>query len=335
MIDESYVRTVRLLLDVMPLIFETDIFAIKGGTAINLFVQNAPRLSVDIDLVYLDAFKERGEALQEIADELQAIKRRMEARGHTVEAIGTGSEPDSKLMVMASQNLRLKIEVNTSFRGTVLPLPGRQTVSTAVADRFGVAPSAPILARDEIYASKMVAALDRQHPRDLFDVWMYYQEYELTDTLMDCFLVYLAGHNRPPHEVLAGNDKDISETYKKHFVGMTEAEPPALEVLLEARARLRVDILSKLTDRHRAFLIGLVKLKPDWNLLTQSTVQHFPAVRWKIHNLENLRNTNPEKFAEQVEAVKMLLYPTQLGAQESYPLLKSTQRAPTSDNRLD
>lgn len=53
MIDQAYIDTVRLLLRVVPDIFRNEIFAMKGGTAINLFVQDMPRLSVDIDVVYV------------------------------------------------------------------------------------------------------------------------------------------------------------------------------------------------------------------------------------------------------------------------------------------
>lgn len=51
--NEAYIRTVQLLLDIAPAVFETPVFAMKGGTAINLFVQDMPRLSVDIDVVFV------------------------------------------------------------------------------------------------------------------------------------------------------------------------------------------------------------------------------------------------------------------------------------------
>lgn len=51
--DNRYKATVALLLDVMPFVFEQKCFAMKGGTAINLFCRDMPRLSVDIDLVFI------------------------------------------------------------------------------------------------------------------------------------------------------------------------------------------------------------------------------------------------------------------------------------------
>lgn len=64
--DKTYADTVRLLLAVAPDVFANDIFAMKGGTAINLFVRDMPRLSVDIDVVYLPWQTPRDEALQAI-----------------------------------------------------------------------------------------------------------------------------------------------------------------------------------------------------------------------------------------------------------------------------
>ena len=95
--DKRYVDTVRLLLEAAPEVFRTDIFAMKGGTALNLFVQEMPRLSVDIDVVYVPHTKGRAEALAEIATELGAIQRRLEGLGIEAEFASsrTGEDPRS------------------------------------------------------------------------------------------------------------------------------------------------------------------------------------------------------------------------------------------------
>ena len=46
---DQYRDQARLLIDVLPYVAEQEVFALKGGTAINLFHHNLPRLSVDID----------------------------------------------------------------------------------------------------------------------------------------------------------------------------------------------------------------------------------------------------------------------------------------------
>jgi hypothetical protein len=298
-----------LLLDVIPDVFVDGQFAIKGGTAINLFVQEAPRLSVDIDLVYLNGIEPRDVALATIAKALQDIASRLEARGLKARPVRVGNEPESKLLVMEGRDgLTLKIEVNTVFRGTVLPVTARQSVSEAVVKQFGIQVYAPIFDHDELYASKLVAALDRQHPRDLFDVWLLYENGGLTSAMVDCFVVYLAGHNRPTHEVLGGNDLDLRQIYEDQFIGMTEAEPPALEVLLETRSRLRSDLMEKLTSRHRQFLVSLADADPDWTLLSNPDVQALPALRWKLENLTRFKKNQAQKSASQVGALKALLF---------------------------
>jgi len=72
-------------------------------------------------------------------------------------------------LVVENETSQVKIEVNVVFRGGVLP-PERRTLSARASDLFSVELDLPTPAPDELYASKRVAALDRQHPRDLFDV---------------------------------------------------------------------------------------------------------------------------------------------------------------------
>lgn len=195
MMDRTYADTVRLLLTVAPEVFANDIFAMKGGTAINLFLQNMPRLSVDIDVVYLPWEKSRDEALRDVNQQLSAISERISSLGLNARLIPARNLGDTKLIV-ASETSQVKVEVNIVFRGSVLP-PERRPLSARTSDQFSVEFDLPTLAPDELYGSKLVAALDRQHPRDLFDVWQLYDSGGITERMVECFVVYLAGHNRP------------------------------------------------------------------------------------------------------------------------------------------
>lgn len=251
--DKSYADTVRLLLAVAPDVFANGIFAMKGGTAINLFVQDMPRLSVDIDVVYLPWQTLRDEALQAINQELAAIATRVAPLGVQTRLVRARDLGDTKLIAENDVG-QVKIEVNVVFRGSVLPVE-RRPLCAKTRDLFGVEFELPILAPDELYASKLVAALDRQHPRDLFDVWQLFESGGISDGMVECFVVYLAGHNRPPHEVLFGNDKDIAGEYERAFVGMAEVDCP-LDTLLDARAQLRLELQQRLTKAHRRFLSG-------------------------------------------------------------------------------
>jgi len=298
--DKHYADTVRLLLAVAPEVFANDIFAMKGGTAINLFVQDMPRLSVDIDVVYRPWQVRREDALNAINGELAAIARRVAPLGVQTRLVRSRDFGDTKLTVERDES-QVKIEVNVVFRGTVLPVE-RKPLNPKTSDLFGVEFEAPILARDELYASKLVAALDRQHPRDLFDVWQLYQSGGLSNGMVECFVLYLAGHNRPPHEVLFGNDKDIVREYERAFVGMTEVGCP-LQTLLETRVRLRQEVLRRLTAGQKRFLSGLVRMEPDWALLQCRHAAELPALRWKLANLASFRNRRPADFLAQVEAL--------------------------------
>ncbi|MFA7668652.1 MAG: nucleotidyl transferase AbiEii/AbiGii toxin family protein [Burkholderiaceae bacterium] len=298
--DKSYADTVRLLLAIAPDVFANDIFAMKGGTAINLFVQDMPRLSVDIDVVYLPWQTPRDEALQAINQELAAIASRIATLGVQTRLIPARDLGDTKLIV-ENETSQVKIEVNVVFRGSVLAAE-RRALSARTSDLFSVELDLPTLTPDELYASKLVAALDRQHPRDLFDVWQLYESGGISDGMVECFVIYLAGHNRPPHEVLFSNDKDIANEYERAFVGMTEVEC-SLETLLEARARLQRELPQQLTLAHRQFLSGLVRAEPDWSLLQCPHAAELPALRWKLSNLETFRKRRPADFAAQADAL--------------------------------
>jgi predicted nucleotidyltransferase component of viral defense system len=298
--DKIYADTVRLLLTVAPEVFANEVFAMKGGTAINLFVQDMPRLSVDIDVVYLPWSVPRDEALRAINQEMAAIAERVAPLGLQTRLIGSRDQGDTKLIV-ENETSQVKVEVNVVFRGTVLPAE-RRPLTAKTADLFGVEFELPVLSPDELYAGKLVAALDRQHPRDLFDVWQLYESGGITDGMVECLVVYLAGHNRPTHEVLFGNNKDIHAEYDRAFLGMTEVAC-TLDTLLDARARLREELPGRLSDAHKQFLAGLARAEPDWSLLRCQHVSELPALRWKLSNLEIFRKRRPHDFISQAEAL--------------------------------
>lgn len=301
--DKFYADTVRLLLQVAPEIFANNIFAMKGGTAINLFLRDMPRLSVDIDVVYVPRLTLRAEALQEIANELDGIAARLENSGLAVKRIAANDQGETKLLV-SNEDALVKIEVNIVFRGTVMPIV-RQPLCQRASDLFGVDLLLPVLDSAELYGSKLVAAMDRQHPRDLFDAMQMLEQNGLSDATLECFVTYLAGHNRPIHEVLFGNDKDISLEYRDNFVGMT-TEEVALEQLLAVRKRLRTEIPQRLTINQKRFLVGLSQAEPDWSLLTCPHAEELPALRWKLANLQTFQSKRPDDFHRQSAQLRAL-----------------------------
>jgi hypothetical protein len=193
----------------------------------------------------------------------------------------------------------VKVEVNHVFRGTVLPVELRGLGAEA-SRVFTTELDAPILAVPELYGSKLVAALDRQHPRDLFDVLGLFEHVGLTPEVVECFVCYLAGHNRPVHEVLFSRDQVIAQAFKNEFIGMTR-QPITLGELLSVRRRLRQELPSVMTSAQRQFLLSLVAGQPDWNLMSCAHLAELPAIRWKLQNLARLKKVNPRKFAQQAD----------------------------------
>jgi mono/diheme cytochrome c family protein len=120
--------------------------------------------------------------------------------------------------------------------------------------------------------------------------------------MIECFVLDLAGHNRPLHEVLFGNDKGIAAEYERSFLGTTEVER-SLNTLLATCKRLRRELPRRLTARQRKFLAGLARAEPDWSLLKCPHAAELPALRWKLANLETFRKRRPADFKAQADAL--------------------------------
>lgn len=297
---DTYRRQVALLVRLLPLIAEENCFALKGGTAINLFIRNLPRLSVDIDLTYVPV-QARAESLAAIDAAFGRIIDRVKksiAGAQITEARTEGAR--TRLLVRA-EGVQTKVEVTPVLRGCVYQ-PELRSVTKAVEDAFGFA-EMPVVSFADLYAGKLVAALDRQHPRDFFDVRDLLANEGIDDALRRAFLVYLISHDRPMHEVLQPRRKDISEEFVRGFNGMTE-DPVTIEELAAARETLIADIVGKMPAGHRKFLVSFERGAPDWPLLGLSAAAELPAVKWRQLNLDKL---TPEKRAALVAALEKAL----------------------------
>ncbi len=304
--NQVYLDTARLLTQVAPLVFIDDTFALKGGTAINLFIRDMPRLSVDLDLVFPDHGLPRDQALTRIGEALQQSAERLKARGFQTRVQAAADTSETKLLVRRGP-IEVKIEVNFVMRGTVHPVR-RAALLPRARDLLLADLEIPVVSLEDVYGGKLVAAMDRQHPRDLFDVMQLFAHEGITPAIRHAFIIYLASHNRPVHEVLFSAQRDIGQEYERTFQGMT-TEPVALNDLLAARDRMMRELQNALDASERRFLLTLVANQPDWSLLNVRHAQELPGVRWKLHNLGQLQKANPKKFAEQSEALAKLLKP--------------------------
>ena len=298
--DSLYFRQVELILKVAPFVANETDFALKGGTAINLFVQDMPRLSVDIDLIYLPV-KERTESLEAISDALEKIADNIEKqlRGSRVQRLQQrGDDGLNKLMVSLG-NVKIKIEPSTVLRGSVRGASVIPVVPSS-QDFFGYA-EMQVVHQDDLYAGKLCAALDRQHPRDFFDIRYLLHNGGISDELIEVFIVYLISGNQSIVKLLQPNFIDIKETFERQFAGMTR-EPITLSELEETREELVLLINQRLSEQHRDFLIGFKEGHPKWELLDLEGIAELPAVKWKLLNLDrmtaNARKTAVKKLSD-------------------------------------
>lgn len=302
MISPQYRAQVDLLLQVMPHVAKEDCFALKGGTAINMFLWNMPRLSVDIDLTYLP-FDDRATAMENIAAALHRIKARIDAAipecKTNIAPQGDGQEAKLTCQIPGAQ---IKIEVNTTIRGQVFDTR-EMDVSDAVESEFGRFVSMRVVAPAELFGGKICAALDRQHPRDLFDIHQLFAQGGLSDDIRQGFLVYLLSSNRPIHEMIRPNFLDQRRAFETQFAGMTQ-QPFTYEDFEAARERLVKDIHTGLSDPDRRFLLSFKSGEPDWSLFPHERLKDLPAVQWKLSNIQTLKSRNPAKHAEQLKALK-------------------------------
>lgn len=291
---DEYVRQVALLVNIFPIISNVSGFALKGGSAINLFYQDLPRLSVDIDLVYLPMEK-RDVAIENINKSLELMKSALNVNGFRANVVGT---MNSKKIYCSNEEATIKIEPNYTIRGTVHPVSLLDVVPM-VRDRFGFA-KMNVLAFEELYAGKFCAALDRQHPRDLFDVNKLYETHpSLPEELIQCFIVYLLGHNRPVHELLDCEFQDRRESFDNEFVGMTN-ELCDYADLQDSLLRLKNDLKLRLVP-YKKFISSFLALQADFSDFPIPGVQNLPAIQWKLRNLETLRQTDVRKFEMQMK----------------------------------
>jgi predicted nucleotidyltransferase component of viral defense system len=297
---DAYRNQVALLIRALPSVAAEECFAMKGGTAINLFIRDLPRLSVDIDLTYLPV-QDRAASLAAIdAAMLRIAERITEAvRGARVTPSRSRENVITKLVVR-SDSAQIKIEVTPVLRGCVFE-PDVRPVSSGVEDEFGFA-EMRIVSFPDLYAGKIVAALDRQHPRDLFDARDLLANEGIDDALRRTFLIYLISHDRPMAEVLAARRKDIKAEFERGFVGMTR-QPVALDDLLAAREALISEIVGSMPDPHRQFLLAFERGEPDWSTIDLKAAANLPAVRWRQQNLDSLSAGKRGMLVKQLEEV--------------------------------
>jgi predicted nucleotidyltransferase component of viral defense system len=301
MINPVYRAQVDLLLQVLPFVAEEQVFALKGGTAINFFIRNLPRMSVDIDLSYLP-FDDRNTALKNIESSLRRIKKRIEEskQGIRVTSIPIAGN-DAKLSCQL-ENTQIIIEVNTTIRGHLFE-PRVMGVVDKVQTEFEWFAEINVVSSGELFGGKICAALDRQHPRDLFDIHYLLENEGLTDEIRMGFIGGILSHPRPINEILNPNFLDQHDAFDRQFSGMT-LEPFSYENFEATRIRLIGEIKKVLTEKDKKFLISFKKGEPEWDLIDAPKLKDMPAINWKLLNIRKLIGSNVQKHNASLRALE-------------------------------
>ena len=298
--DNIYQRQAGLLLRILPYVLQEEVFALKGGTAINFFWRDYPRLSVDIDLVYVKVL-EREKSLRDISDHLASIET-------TIRRIYPDIRTDQKRearskqiygLIVRVRDATVKIEASKVIRGTVYPTE-RKKLCKKAEEIFELSLTATTSSFEDLYGGKICAALDRQHPRDLFDIKLLFDNEGITDGIRKAFIVYLLSHDRPMVEILNPGLKDISQVFQQEFSGMT-LEKMELTDLLGIRSKLIEEIKKSLKEDEIKFILSFKNKKPEWELLGLKGIEDLPAVKWKLINLNKMKPDKHKQAYEKLE----------------------------------
>ena len=287
--NTRYFRQAGLLLRLLPYVREEE-FALKGGTAINYFYRELPRLSIDIDLTET--------SLEHISKALHRMSERIKKWPGTRLNLKK-SQRGSMRLIVEKNGMFIKIEPNLVFRGTVFPPEEKSLVKTA-SQLFETDISFMCLSRADLYGSKICAALDRQHPRDLFDIKLLLENEGLTHETRQAFIIYLISHPRPIVELLNPNLQDLSLAFFSEFRGMTTS-PVSLDELNHIRKKLVTMLKARLTPEERRFILSVKSGKPEWDLCVIKHAKNLPAVQWKLRNISQMERRKHKSAREKLQ----------------------------------
>lgn len=294
-----FYKQAELMLRSLILVAQEDCFAVKGGTAINFFVRDMPRISVDIDLTYLP-LEPRDVSLKKISDGLKRISSDISRKilGARVQPTLLKGSTNIRKLVVQVPGAEIKIEPNTVIRGSVYP-PEMKDLSKKAEDLFELSVSAQTLSFADLYGGKICATLDRQHPRDLFDVKILLENEGITSQTRKAFVAYLASHDRPMNELLTPTVMDQRRVFEREFEDITtvSVDYDDLKGILPALVRA---IKAGLTKDEKEFLVSIKEGTPQWDLLGVEGVDKLPAIHWKVQNIQKIDK------AKRLKALKTL-----------------------------
>lgn len=245
---------------------------------------------------------DRTTTLKNIDKALQRVKERIQSMLPRAQIL---YKADTAKLIVRHDGEEIKIDVNLVGRGTLTP-PTRMILCGTAQTMFDRAPVIQVVPIGQIYGGKICAALDRQHPRDLFDVKLLMENEGFSDAVREGFLLCLLCSDRPINEVLVPNFQDQRQAMENQFTGMSD-DPFTYEDFERTREQLVKTVNQGLTETDKKFLLSVKNCEPDWSIYD---FERFPAVQWKLQNLRKLKDSNPEKHKEQCDALAKKLAET-------------------------
>lgn len=298
--NDIYRKQVALLIRIMPSVYHIRDFAVHGGTAINLFHRNMPRCSVDIDLTYIP-IQEREESLNAINEHLGTLKTNIEK---SIPGIKVVPKYNVWKLQCILNGATVKIEVNGTKRGIIGETADMMLCEKAQQE-FSMACKARTVSCSQLYGGKIVAALSRQHPRDLFDC--KYMNIASFDEVKDGFMLCLLGSDKPVIESLNPHRIDQSDALENQFKGMSDKEFTYTDYE-ETRNNLITTVNRSLTVTDKEFLISFENGIPDWTKCCAGDLSKYPSVKWKLQNILKLKEKNPHKYQQGIGKLQDFLF---------------------------
>ena len=298
MIAEQYKQQLDLLLNVLPEVAKEKAFALHGGTAINLFVRDMPRLSVDIDLTYrliedrVTSHQHINQALQEIEQNLLKVNPSFKIE----------HKPSLLKLIIESKNAQIKLEVNQINRG-LLGEPVERILCNKAQEQFDTFVAIDVVSLGQLYGGKICAALDRQHPRDLFDVKYLLKDIGINDEIKSGLMLALVSSNQALENLLHPNLLDQKAAMQNQFSGMTEIEFN-YDHYETTRFELIHSVQSCLNKKDKQFLLSIKNAEPDWSIYNY---EQYPSVQWKLINIQKHKQQNSQEHKEQLAKLQKRL----------------------------
>lgn len=276
--------------------------ALKGGTALNLFILDVPRLSVDIDLNYIGA-ADRDTMLAERPKVDQAIDAVCRREGFAVRRAARDEHAGGKWSLRYESSVgeggNLELDINFLLRVPLWPIANQDSRQVGSYQARKI----PVVDLHELAAGKLAALLSRRAVRDLYDAHrLLTLELPDRDKLRLAFVVY-GGVNRKDWRTVSAKDVafDASELEQQLLPLLRTAEAGQLVSSdkwgekLVAEGRQRLDAVLPFSAREREFLDKLMDHgEIDPSLLTddgelRERIRQHPGLQWKALNVRQFK----------------------------------------------